>query len=115
MPFKKGITPPGAKPFVKGKSGNPNGKPKKIPHLQELLAEVLSDEKDGIPAAKAILMALRSKATKGDVRAAEVLLDRAYGRAKQSIEHSGNMVVNTSSLSPDDLLALANIQKKTST
>jgi hypothetical protein len=29
------------------------------------------------------LKALRAKATKGDVRAAEVLLDRAYGKAKQ--------------------------------
>jgi len=31
-------------------------------------------------------MALRSKAVKGDVRAAEVLLDRAYGKAMQRIE-----------------------------
>jgi len=30
MPFKKGITPVGAKPFEKGKSGNPKGKPKKL-------------------------------------------------------------------------------------
>ena len=33
-------------------------------------------------------MALRAKATKGDVRAAEVLLDRAYGKAKQSLDHT---------------------------
>jgi len=46
----------------------------------------LGEEKDGIEAAKAILMALRAKATKGDVRAAEVLLDRAYGKAKQVID-----------------------------
>jgi hypothetical protein len=84
MPFKKGQTPPGAKPFVKGKSGNPKGQPRKIPQLDKLLADVLGEEKDGIEAAKAILMALRAKATKGDVRAAEVLLDRAYGKAKQN-------------------------------
>jgi hypothetical protein len=59
--------------------------------LDKLLAEVLGEEKDGIEAAKAILMALRAKATKGDVRAAEVLLDRAYGKAKQNIEHSGEI------------------------
>lgn len=81
MPFKKGETPKGAIPFVKGKSGNPAGKPCKIPGLDKLLAEVLGEDKDGITAAKAILMALRAKATKGDVRAAEVLLDRAYGKS----------------------------------
>lgn len=91
MPFKKGITPPGAKPFKKGQSGNPKGKPRKIPELKILLADVLSEEKDGIEAAKAILMALRAKATKGDVRAAEVLLDRAYGKSKETIQHSGEI------------------------
>lgn len=86
MPFEKGKIPKGAKPFKKGKSGNPKGRPKKLPQLDELLADVLGEEKDGIEAAKAILMALRAKATKGDVRAAEVLLDRAYGKSKQSID-----------------------------
>ncbi len=85
MPFKKGQIVPGRKPFVKGQSGNPNGQPRKIPELRKLLAEVLGEEKDGIAAAQAILMALRAKATKGDVRAAELLLDRAYGKAKESI------------------------------
>lgn len=60
-----------------------------MPELKVLLAEVLGEEKDGIAAAKAILMALRLKATKGDVRAAELLMDRAYGKAKESILFSG--------------------------
>lgn len=30
MPFKKGITPPGAIPFKKGQSGNPKGQPRKV-------------------------------------------------------------------------------------
>lgn len=71
--------------FKKGVSGNPNGRTKIIPQLDVLLADVLGEEKDGIEAAKAILMALRAKAVKGDVRAAEVLLDRAYGKASQSL------------------------------
>lgn len=98
MPFKKGVTPPGAKPFVKGQSGNPKGQPKKIPELRQLLADVLGEEKDGIEAAKAILMALRAKATKGDVRAAEVLFDRAYGKAVQTtnskVELKGMVNIN---------------------
>ena len=72
--------------FKKGESGNEKGRPKKLPEIDKLLADVLGEEKDGIEAAKAILMALRAKATKGDVRAAEVLLDRAYGKAKQVID-----------------------------
>jgi hypothetical protein len=85
MPIRPEDNP---KPFKKGQSGNPNGRPKKIPELDKLLADVLGEEKDGVEAAKAILMALRAKATKGDVRAAEVLLDRAYGKAKQFLDHS---------------------------
>lgn len=74
------------KPFARGKSGNPKGRPKKLPQLDTLLAEVLGDEKDGISAASAILMAIRSKAIRGDVRAAEVLLDRAWGKVKSHID-----------------------------
>ena len=77
--------------WKKGQSGNPAGRPKKLPELRELLANVLGDEKDGKTAAEAILMALRAKATKGDVRAAELLLDRAYGKPKQDIEMSANL------------------------
>ena len=62
------------KPFKKGQTGNPNGRPKKLPALDVLMAEVLGEEKDGKTAAQAILAALRAKATKGDVRAAEVLM-----------------------------------------
>jgi hypothetical protein len=77
--------------FKKGVSGNPKGGIRKIPQLDVLLADVLGEEKDGIEAAKAILMALRSKAVKGDVRAAEVLLDRAYGKASQNLKLEGDI------------------------
>ena len=76
--------------FKKGQSGNPNGRPKKLPKLDELLSDILGEEKDGITAAEAIMKALRSKATKGDIRAAEVLLDRAYGKTKQTTELTGS-------------------------
>ena len=75
--------------YKKGQTGNPKGRPRVLPELNKLLAEVLGEEKDGVEAAKAILMALRAKATKGDVRAAEVLMDRAYGKAKEHIEMTG--------------------------
>jgi hypothetical protein len=74
--------------WKKGESGNPNGRPRKLPELDKLLAEVLGEEKDGITAGEAILKAIRARAAKGDVRAAELLLDRAYGKPKQSIDNN---------------------------
>ena len=78
------------KPFPKGNNANPNGRPKKLPEIDALMAIVMGEDKDGITAAEAILKALRSKAAKGDIRAAEVLLDRAYGKAKQTLENNMN-------------------------
>lgn len=75
--------------FPKGQTGNPNGRPRKLPELDKLLADVLGEEKDGVSAAEAILKALRLKASKGDVRAIELMLDRAYGKAPQTITHEG--------------------------
>jgi alanine-alpha-ketoisovalerate/valine-pyruvate aminotransferase len=84
------------------KSGNiiGGGRPKKIPELRELLANVLGDEKDGKSAAEAILMALRNKAIKGDVRAAELLLDRAYGKVKDIDNRPNDLVITISGPTP---------------
>ena len=86
---KKGGNPQNLVPFKKGADPrrNTKGRPKTVPALDVLLAEILGEEQNGIDAAKAILMALRAKAVKGDIRAAEVLLDRAYGKAQQYIKH----------------------------
>lgn len=88
---RRGGTPENLKRPVKGgPSPNPAGRPKKLPELDKLLADVLGEEKDGVTAAQAILNMLRSKAAKGDIRAAEVLLDRAWGRARQAVDHTSN-------------------------
>jgi alkylation response protein AidB-like acyl-CoA dehydrogenase len=73
--------------FRKGQSGNPKGRVK-LPDIRDALAKILADEKDGYTALEATLMALRAKAVKGDIRAAEALLDRAFGRPKQAIDHT---------------------------
>ena len=84
MPKPENIEP---HKFKKGQTGNPNGRPPKLPDLHILLANVLGKEnKDGISAAEEILMALHAKAKKGDTRAAELLLDRGYGKPKQTSE-----------------------------
>jgi hypothetical protein len=85
----------------KGQTLNPKGRPKKIPELRELLANVLGDEKDGKSAAEAILMALRNKAIKGDVRAAELLLDRAYGKVKDIDNRPNDLVITISGPTPE--------------
>lgn len=59
-----------------------------MPDLKEAIAKILAEEKDGVTALEAILAALRAKAAKGDVRAAQELLDRGFGKAQQSIDHT---------------------------
>jgi alkylation response protein AidB-like acyl-CoA dehydrogenase len=85
--------------FKKGQTGNPNGRPK-LPDIREALAKVLAEEKDGVTALEATLKALRAKATKGDVRAAEALLDRAFGKAVQRTDvTSGDKPIATPPIS----------------
>lgn len=79
--------PPVHSRFKKGQSGNPNGRPK-LPDISEALAKILADEKDGRTALEQTLLALRAKAVRGDIRAAEALLDRAFGKPKQSVDHT---------------------------
>lgn len=83
-------TPPKHAQFKPGQSGNPKGQPRKLPEIDKLLAEVLG-ELEGDSVARQILEAMVKQAKKGDVRAAELLLERAYGKPKQPIEHSGEI------------------------
>ena len=71
---------------LKTGGNNGGGRPPKLPELDKLLADVLGEEKDGVTAADAILRKLRAMAASGNIRAAEILLDRAYGKAKQPVD-----------------------------
>ena len=87
MTFKKGEIPKGSKPFSEHPENiNKNGRPKKLPELEVLLSQVLSEVKDGKTAAEIVLMALRKKAVSGDVRAIELILNRAYGKQTDKFE-----------------------------
>jgi hypothetical protein len=111
MPRKGGV-PENLKPFKKGhdERRNMKGAPAKIPSLDQLLADVLGEEKNGIEAAKAILLALRRKAFNGDTKAAEILLDRAYGKAKQTIDQNTNLQAFTINLiNPEDINKVNNL------
>ena len=69
---------------------NRKGRPK-LPDLSELMAKILGREKEGQTAAEAILINIFNQATKGNLKAAELLLDRGYGRAKQQTDVNANI------------------------
>ena len=74
------------KPFKKGQTGNPNGRPK-LPDIKAILEEVLSEKNDsGMTAAEALMKKLRQMGAAGTLKAMEMLLDRAYGKPKQTID-----------------------------
>jgi len=84
----------GLKPFKKGNDERRNlaGGPKKLPEIDALLADVLGSEDDDKSEARQVIKSLLTQAKKGNVRAIEVLLDRAYGKAKQTIDNQVTMV-----------------------
>lgn len=93
---------PGGRNQITGKDGkllvpgdsriNRLGRPKKM-NLEKLLRKVLMERIDNQAALKGILMKLRDMALEGDIRAAELILDRAFGKAKQTIESSTPFVI----------------------
>jgi hypothetical protein len=94
MPGGRGKIQPSdnPKPFKKGDVGNPNGRPKKLPEIDALLAEVLGgdpSDPETFSEAKEVLKAMLKAAKAGNVQAQTAILDRAYGKPKQAVEHSG--------------------------
>lgn len=88
-------------PFKKGKSGNParqfskenqpliKGRKRELPDLKDILSKVLGNEINDISVAEAIIMMLAKKAVNGDLKAADMVLDRSYGKPTQVIENTG--------------------------
>lgn len=74
------------KPFPPGNKANPNGRPKKLPELDTLITEILGSPEDKKSGAYAILEAMLKKAKRGDVKAADLLLNRAYGKVADKLD-----------------------------
>ena len=72
-------------PCVKGKSGNPGGRPKKDPKVLEMLKAAASD------AVKLLVSTVNDDDSRLDLRikCAEVILDRVYGKAGQPLTLEG--------------------------
>lgn len=80
---KKTARGPG-KPFEKGKSGNPNGRPKMDDETKSILKAAAPD------AARLMVKMMNDPNIQPKLRmqAAEVVMDRVYGKATQPIEGS---------------------------
>ena len=97
-------TPPKASRFKKGRSGNPSGRPRKVPGIPELLTKVskqkvLTNGKNGpkyMTKLEASLTQLVNKAVSGDLKAEKLLLEM-MNRFPEIVEQ-GNMKVTETSV-----------------
>jgi hypothetical protein len=72
------------RPFAKGRSGNPGGRPKDLEGVRALAKSYT------VEAIDTLAKVMRKGPTEGArIRAAEALLDRAWGKASQAVELSG--------------------------
>lgn len=90
--------PPKSAQFIKGESGNPNGRPKGARSLSTILREMLEEEieenVDGKKERKqfqdVIVRKLLKKANDGDLRAIQEIFDRVEGRAQSKVDVTSN-------------------------
>jgi len=84
------------KPFKKGQSGNPNGRPKGSLNRSTIARKWLDTNKNQVNPITNVeeqltqedlmTLALIKKANKGDVQAYKQLMDSAYGKATSSVD-----------------------------
>lgn len=85
-----------------GQSGNPGGRPKEVGHVRELARQHTEE------AIQTLVQIMRTgKPDRARVAAAEVLLDRAWGKPTQPIGEDGKgLVLRIAGLGPEDLAIL---------
>jgi hypothetical protein len=81
------------RPWKPGESGNPGGRPKKMPlsdAYRELMEEPFPGDLNSKTWAQVIALAVATKAASGDPKAAAHIADRLEGKAPQAIQVSGS-------------------------
>ena len=84
---KKRGNPQNLKPFKKGVSGNPKGRPKKGSAIADILNEigVAPDDKTGIENRRVMLTKVYMMAKNGDMAAVHFIADRTEGKAVERV------------------------------
>ncbi len=92
--------PPKDKQFKKGKSGNPNGKPKGTLSSKTILKRFMGIKQDvqnpitgaqeKLTVAEILYIQQLAKARKGDLAAFREIMDRWEGKPQQSIDHTSD-------------------------
>ena len=83
---RKATNPQNLKPFKKGQSGNPAGRPPKLPGIDEIIAKVMNEtDAEGYTRTEKILRKMAIKA-ETDCRAAELIMERGYGKVKNLMD-----------------------------
>lgn len=87
--------PHDGKKFPKGQSGNPNGRPKGIPKLREMMETVISDMPSDLNGnvIHAIAGKLIDRALSGDMRAIEFVFNLLYPKGMEPIENDKNFTI----------------------
>lgn len=82
---------PRGKAFPKGKSPNPGGRPAKTEEQRTLEAQC----REQTPAALAVILSMMTEGEqeRNRLSAAQYVIDRGWGKAKESIEHSGGVTL----------------------
>lgn len=69
---------------------NKKGRPRKLPELDALILELLGERKVGESKIREVLSSLIEQAIGGNIRAADIILTRAYGKPKETVELTTN-------------------------
>jgi hypothetical protein len=112
---RKGGAPENMRPFEKGDSRiNRKGRPPILPELKEAVSKVLGKEYGSETGLDKVLTSLFNRALKGDVRAAQEILDRGFGKSPQKINTNitDNSDTGLENLSFEELYRLKYGKKK---